>query len=738
MPPKKKVDPETLQQQFEQWKESTEYKKWEEMSEGLKKYPPITETTLDINGPWQEYYDELIKFFQIMKAKTGKIKEIEHEHIRSFFFAHEDKENEKIIIDGIQCGVTKEHADRAWTLRHKFCDILKAFSDIEDLDFENFQTNKKNLQKTINEFFKYYNPHVKSGHKEIYDNKIAKVFEPLNNLIEINTVLVNFNKKYKTDYDREINSFRVKALTEKYCQAYSEVQRVLEEDSKDYKLFATCDLRKTFYKLSYKNWENNPCEKLYILPLRENLKAMQKQLMDLFAYGINFWKIPLCQNEDLVREIENLVKSELIADRLLGTPLRRELFNFVYKVVQIIKEANPYLESNLLKKDENTVNISIPKLVVFKLIQHMKNWKLKKQENEKMIEERNQRLQMINKMKEEQKSNSLASKLGKTVSGNNLASADNTKAVAINILPNNSSTINNTTQEAKDASFFNSSNNQVTSPNANNNISVNLSFLARDKQDTKESVKEKILEDLTPRKGDISMLNASITTSATYNNAVYHTSTKTKMLKSVSQLLPVKTSIKSPTNKQEVFNFADQLEDKIEDPAAEDDLIKYGRYFYLEGYVSQEIFELFEVCVDQISRINPAVQQDIEDYIILQGFTPKIKDRHDQQRVEARLKLEKLQEQEFSDSKINSTRPPDLWNFPQAIETHKFRSIVKPKDCYVDGRFEEFDQKLDMITQNLISFKPTSWRQIVSRVIDVFANSYQKEITSIDPSEILQ
>lgn len=84
-----------------------------------------------------------------MKAKLGKIKEIKQEMVRSFFFAHEDKEAEKVIVDGIPCGVVKEHADRAWTLRHKFCDILKAFTDFEDLDYENFSTNKKNLQKTI-------------------------------------------------------------------------------------------------------------------------------------------------------------------------------------------------------------------------------------------------------------------------------------------------------------------------------------------------------------------------------------------------------------------------------------------------------------------------------------------------------------------------------------------------------------------------------------------------------------
>jgi len=56
-----------------------------------------------------------------VKAKTGKIKEIKQEMIRSFTFAKEDKEEEKVIVDGIPCGVVKEHADRAWTLRHKLC-----------------------------------------------------------------------------------------------------------------------------------------------------------------------------------------------------------------------------------------------------------------------------------------------------------------------------------------------------------------------------------------------------------------------------------------------------------------------------------------------------------------------------------------------------------------------------------------------------------------------------------------
>jgi hypothetical protein len=59
----------------------------------------------------------------------------------------------------------------------------------------------------------------------------------------------------------------------------------------------------------------------------------------------------------------------------MGNPLKRDLFNFVYRVVTIIKKASPFLEANMLKKDENTVSGSIPKLVVFKAIQHMYGYK---------------------------------------------------------------------------------------------------------------------------------------------------------------------------------------------------------------------------------------------------------------------------------------------------------------------------------------------------------------------------
>lgn len=43
--------------------------------------------------------------------------------------------------------------------------------------------------------------------------------------------------------------------------------------------------------------------------------------------------------------------------------------------------------------------------------------------------------------------------------------------------------------------------------------------------------------------------------------------------------------VKSSSNKQEIFNFAELIEDKVEDPIVEMKVNQYGRYFYLEDFI---------------------------------------------------------------------------------------------------------------------------------------------------------
>ncbi|EGR27128.1 hypothetical protein IMG5_201530 [Ichthyophthirius multifiliis] len=156
---------------------------------------------------------------------------------------------------------------------------------------------------------------------------------------------------------------------------------------------------------------------------------------------------------------------------------------------------------------------------------------------------------------------------------------------------------------------------------------------------------------------------------------------------------------------------------------------QFGRYFLLENFVSEEKKALFESCVEDLRNINPAVQQDIEDTIICYGFTPD-KNRNDPAIKEAKEKLYELNIYDNSDYNVKFVRPPELWNYPEAVQKHKFRSIAKPKDCYLDGRIEALDEKLNQLKEHLISFKPQNWREFVLRIVDVFKDQYNKEVSA--------
>ncbi|EGR27129.1 hypothetical protein IMG5_201540 [Ichthyophthirius multifiliis] len=156
MPPKKKIDPELQQQQFEQYLQTDEYKKWEELNYHFKKYDRVTETTVDINGPWQPFFDELMSFFTLLKIKTGKIKELKHEYIRSFFslemikkekkFTSIQMESEQLPLNSMQM-----------MLGHQGINIvqLQKQQDLEDSTTFNAQTYLI-VKKTYKKLFKSF------------------------------------------------------------------------------------------------------------------------------------------------------------------------------------------------------------------------------------------------------------------------------------------------------------------------------------------------------------------------------------------------------------------------------------------------------------------------------------------------------------------------------------------------------------------------------------------------------
>lgn len=84
------------------------------------------------------------------------------------------------------------------------------------------------------------------------------------------------------------------------------------------------------------------------------------------------------------------------------------------------------------------------------------------------------------------------------------------------------------------------------------------------------------------------------------------------------------------------------------------------------------------------------------------------------------LKLEDNKKDE-----INSRRPPLLWNDPVAWEeTHKYRSIAAPQECYKDNRIQRLIEKIEYLANHLLSYQTPWIDDLISRTIDMLKNEF--------------
>lgn len=81
-----------------------------------------------------------------------------------------------------------------------------------------------------------------------------------------------------------------------------------------------------------------------------------------------------------------------------------------------------------------------------------------------------------------------------------------------------------------------------------------------------------------------------------------------------------------------------------------------------------------------------------------------------------------LSERENSNIQMNIVRPPELWNYPEILKEHKFRSIANPNKCYDDHRVDGLQKNIVEIAQKLLDYRRFTWAEIISRIIDVYSN----------------
>jgi len=93
-------------------------------------------------------------------------------------------------------------------------------------------------------------------------------------------------------------------------------------------------------------------------------------MLKLFVNGIDFWKIPLSANQQTLDDLKKLVDYELICERLIGDPLKRDQLNFMYQTLDLIMKTPG--QDKMLSKEDTFTQVAIPKLVVYKNLQRIR------------------------------------------------------------------------------------------------------------------------------------------------------------------------------------------------------------------------------------------------------------------------------------------------------------------------------------------------------------------------------
>ena len=205
--------------------------------------------------------------------------------------------------------------------------------------------------------------------------------------------------------------------------------------------------------------------------------------------------------------------------------------------------------------------------------------------------------------------------------------------------------------------------------------------------------------------------------------------------------------MKNKEKQEEELMTEEQLEQKREEEERE----KYGRYWVWEGYFNEKRKDQWLETAELLKHINPHVLQDIEDYILLEGFkgmkTDKIRQEiEDDQKArladEKKLKApdERDDFEEFKNKESSKRRfllplrPTDnlrIWNFfedcDEDLKTkHVLRFNANPEKAYEDGRIQKIMENLDEIAMNLKSHNEQVWTQLRKNTMAVFQQEYKE------------
>lgn len=158
---------------------------------------------------------------------------------------------------------------------------------------------------------------------------------------------------------------------------------------------------------------------------------------------------------------------------------------------------------------------------------------------------------------------------------------------------------------------------------------------------------------------------------------------------------------------------------------------------------------------EKLKHVNPHVLQDMQDKIMLEGFSikpEKVKQAIEEdrkRRIAEQMKLKGLDTEDaehydkvsqLQDKKrrfLTDLRPGKIWNFfEDCPEDEKIDHILRynanPNASYVDGRIEEIMKNIDEISMNLQGHAEVVWKQLLTNTHGVFKEMYEKHKLALE------
>jgi hypothetical protein len=226
-PRAKQMTPKQLEEEFNKWTSSEEYKLREQIIKEYSKFDELLEITPDFVDKFQALLNLVSKIPSTFRIKKTGIKTIHQEQMRTAFFGGVQQRDEPFTIDDTYLDFqNKDVPKNCRHVKKTFIHLLNIMID-ENLVSTNFLSWRKDkLIYRFKEFGKYFKEHSKKGHQETKALMLTAL-DPFINLMKANLKLVVFELNVSNPEVFLKNFFKYRANIIEFCRSYQPCQSIL-------------------------------------------------------------------------------------------------------------------------------------------------------------------------------------------------------------------------------------------------------------------------------------------------------------------------------------------------------------------------------------------------------------------------------------------------------------------------------------------------------------------------------